>query len=63
MISLSDKQLQAVMAAAKHLRQEDREEFLRLVATQLKPRMIDVNDSKRALRFFQERGLFTCDDT
>jgi hypothetical protein len=63
MISFTDNQLQLILAAARHLRSEDRSEFLELIADQLKPKMIDIEDAtRRALAFFAERGLFTCDD-
>jgi hypothetical protein len=51
MISLSDTQLRTVMAAAKSLPVEQRSEFLKLVAEQLKIRDCDVSDAiERALR-------------
>jgi hypothetical protein len=63
MISFTDTQMELIMMAARHLRSEDRSDFLLLIADQLRPKMIDVEDAtRRALRFFEERGLFTCDD-
>jgi hypothetical protein len=63
MISFSDRQMQLIMAAARHLPPDDRSEFLKLVADQLKPKTIDVADAaRRALAFFAERGLFECTD-
>jgi hypothetical protein len=63
MIGFSDHQMELIMVAAQHLRLEDRGAFLELIASQLKPKTIDVDDAvKRALRFFEERGLVTCSD-
>ena len=55
--------LEAIMVAARHLRREDRNEFLRLIADQLRPRPIDIEDAvKKATAYFAERGLFECSD-
>ncbi len=52
MLSLSDRQLDAVMAAARSIRVQDRDKFLRLIAQQLKVKDVDVQDATdRAVRY------------
>jgi hypothetical protein len=56
MISFSDQRLQFVMAWAGTVPIEDRAAFLKLIASQLKVRDVDVRDAtERALRFARER--------
>ena len=52
MISLSDEQLNIVMDAARGLRVQDRDAFLRLVARQLQPTPRDIDEAvRRALAY------------
>jgi hypothetical protein len=52
MISFTTAQLDQIMTAARSLPVESRDAFLRLVASQLKIRDIDVADAiERALRY------------
>jgi len=44
--------MQAIMTAAKSVRPELRDAFLKLIASQLTPRDVDIQDSiERALRY------------
>jgi hypothetical protein len=57
MISFSDSQLEVIMAAAARLPRHHRDDFLKLVAGQLKVRDVDVADAtERALRAFEEQS-------
>jgi len=47
MISLNDQQLNVVMDAARGLRIQDRDAFLRLVARQLVPTPRDIDEAVR----------------
>jgi hypothetical protein len=54
MISLSDEQLNVVMDAARGLRVQDRDVFLRLVARQLQPTPRDIDEAvRRALAYIR----------
>jgi hypothetical protein len=54
MISLSDEQLNIVMDAARGLRVQDRDAFLRLVARQLQPTPRDIDEAvRRALSYIR----------
>jgi hypothetical protein len=54
-ISFTSAQLDKVMLAARSLPMESRDEFLRLIAEQLKLRDIDVVDAiDRALRYLNQ---------
>ena len=52
MISFTDEQMCSVMTAAESVRPELRDAFLKLIASQLKPSDVDINDAiERALRY------------
>jgi hypothetical protein len=57
LIALTDQQLLIVMQAARTLRVEDCDKFLKLVADQLQPRGVDVSDAvRRAMIFVQQHN-------
>ena len=52
MISFTDEQMRSIMTAAKSVRLELRDAFLKLIASQLKPSDVHINDAiERALRY------------
>ncbi len=62
-ISFTNAQLQAIIAAASVLSNpDDRSSFLELVADQLRIKDVDIADAvRRARLFFQARGVVASD--